>query len=158
MEQKCVIKLCQQLGLPNQLSKQQLNTDQLNTTLQVETEPNSFSLADMTTSEKNKTNPVSLTAKHSWKFYVMISSEFPNTPDYLAVVTIDDVMMGSYNINMKTLEPQQDWVREFIKDDPRQWETYTKNCVNYQQILIDETRIFKQHSNEIEGMLFLLFT
>lgn len=88
----------------------------------------------------------------------MISSEFPNTPDYLAVVTIDDVMMGSYNINMKTLEPQQDWVREFIKDDPRQWETYTKNCVNYQQILIDETRIFKQHSNEIEGMLFLLFT
>lgn len=88
----------------------------------------------------------------------MISSEFPNTPDYLAVVTIDDVMMGSYNINMKTLEPQQDWVREFIKDDPRQWEAYTKNCVNYQQILTDETRIFKQRSNEIEGMLFLLFT
>ncbi|XP_065326159.1 major histocompatibility complex class I-related gene protein-like [Pelmatolapia mariae] len=59
--------------------------------------------------------------------------------------------MGSYNINMKTLEPQQDWVREFIKDDPREWETYSKNCMNYQQILIDETRIFKQHSNEIEG-------
>lgn len=70
---------------------------------------------------------------------------------------LEGILEAHYDSNMKTLEPRQDWIRESMEDDPRQWETLIKNCKHYKQLLTDETRSFKQYSNQTGGMFLTFF-
>ncbi|XP_076735214.1 zinc-alpha-2-glycoprotein-like [Maylandia zebra] len=92
------------------------------------------------------------TVKHSLKIFFMLSSGVPNTPDYVAAGELGGILIAYYDSNMKTLEPRQDWIRESMEDDPRQWETLIKNCKHYKQLLTDEIRSFKQYSNQTGGV------
>uniref|UniRef100_A0A3B4H7S0 Ig-like domain-containing protein n=1 Tax=Pundamilia nyererei TaxID=303518 RepID=A0A3B4H7S0_9CICH len=93
--------------------------------------------------------------KHSLKIFFMLSSGVPNTPDYVAAGELGGILIAYYDSNMKTLEPRQDWIRESMEDDPRQWETLIKNCKHYKQLLTDEIRSFKQYSNQTGGFHIL---
>ncbi|KAG7233850.1 hypothetical protein INR49_006482, partial [Caranx melampygus] len=95
---------------------------------------------------------VSSAVEHSMRFHVIISSGHPSIPDYMAVVNIDGVHMAYYDSSMKTLEPRQDWVLNFIKDEQEDWERLTGYGINYEQQIRGETASFKQHSNQTEGL------
>lgn len=105
----------------------------------------------------NCINCVCPTVKHSLKIFFMLSSGVPNTPDYVAAGELGGILIAYYDSNMKTLEPRQDWIRESMEDDPRQWETLIKNCKHYKQLLTDEIRSFKQYSNQTGGMFLTFF-
>ncbi|KAG7219347.1 hypothetical protein INR49_019107 [Caranx melampygus] len=95
---------------------------------------------------------VSSAVEHSMRFDMMISSGHPNIPDYMTAADIDEVKTGYYDSSMETLEPRQDWVLNFIEDDPDNWERFSRECINYEQVLRVDTAGFKQQSNQTEGL------
>ncbi|KAG7233852.1 hypothetical protein INR49_006484 [Caranx melampygus] len=95
---------------------------------------------------------VSSAVEHSMRIYVMISSGHPNIPDYMAAADVDGVQTGYYDSSMKTLEPRQDWVLNFIKDEQEEWERQTGYSINYEQQLRGDAASFTQQSNQTEGL------
>ncbi|XP_028255230.1 uncharacterized protein LOC114431797 [Parambassis ranga] len=94
--------------------------------------------------------------KHSLRFCLTLSSGVTDVPDYIAMETVEGVMLGYFDSSMKTAEPRQDWARKFMEDDPQRWERHVQDCLHYKQLFKDETESFKQASNQTDGVHIIL--
>uniref|UniRef100_UPI0037E81F41 major histocompatibility complex class I-related gene protein-like n=1 Tax=Semicossyphus pulcher TaxID=241346 RepID=UPI0037E81F41 len=70
--------------------------------------------------------------KHSLKFFFVSSSGVQNIPEFMVVVTVDDIVVGNCDSNKKMIEVKQDWVKKLLENDPQQLELYTRECVEIQ--------------------------
>ncbi|XP_067468561.1 major histocompatibility complex class I-related gene protein-like [Thunnus thynnus] len=96
--------------------------------------------------------PVTLSVKHSLKFFFTISSGVKNFPDFVVVGLVDEVPMGYCDSISNTPEAKQDWSQKMIEDDPQHLEWYTQECLLNQfnhRVQID---ILKQQLNQTEGV------
>ncbi|KAI3358180.1 hypothetical protein L3Q82_003180 [Scortum barcoo] len=66
--------------------------------------------------------------KHSLKFSLTGSTGLPNFPEFVGTVMVDDTLAGYCDSNRKMVEPKQDWMKEFLENDPQQLELYTQHC------------------------------
>ncbi|KAI3358855.1 hypothetical protein L3Q82_015247, partial [Scortum barcoo] len=69
-----------------------------------------------------------LSIKHSLKFFLTGSTGLPNFPEFVGTIMIDDIQTGYCNISKKKIEPKQDWMKEFLENNPQQLEYYTQQC------------------------------
>ena len=95
--------------------------------------------------------PLSLTVKHSLKFFFTTSSGVKNFPDYVAVGMVDEVPMGYCDSIRKIIEAKQDWTQKLIEDDPQLLEWYTQKCVLNHYDYRAHIDILKQQLNQTEG-------
>ncbi|XP_037649702.1 major histocompatibility complex class I-related gene protein-like isoform X17 [Sebastes umbrosus] len=86
--------------------------------------------------------------KHSLKFFSTATSGVPNFPEFVAAAMVDEVLMGYCDINIKTPEPKQDWVRKLIKDEPQHLEWYSQECFDSQQFFRANLYSLKQRLNQ----------
>ncbi|XP_044190919.1 major histocompatibility complex class I-related gene protein-like isoform X2 [Thunnus albacares] len=96
--------------------------------------------------------PVTLSGKHSLKFFFTSSSEVKNFPDYVAVGLVDEVPAGYCDSISKTVEGKQDWSQKMFEDDPQHMEWYTHMCLLYQYEYKAHIDILKQQLNQTEGV------
>ncbi|XP_042292261.1 major histocompatibility complex class I-related gene protein-like [Thunnus maccoyii] len=96
--------------------------------------------------------PVTLSVKHSLKFFFTTSSGVKNFPDFVAVGMVDEVPMGYCDSIRKIIEAKQDWTQKLIEDDPHLLEWYTHKCVLNQYDYKAHIDILKQQLNQTEGV------
>ncbi|XP_075968834.1 major histocompatibility complex class I-related protein 1-like [Anarhichas minor] len=94
---------------------------------------------------------VASTVKHSLKYVLTATSGVTNIPEFVGIGMVDEVKMGYYDSNIKTAEPKQDWVRDFIKDNPQHMELYTQRCFSNQQVFRANLDGLKQRLNQTGG-------
>uniref|UniRef100_A0A3Q2CSV8 Major histocompatibility complex class I-related gene protein-like n=1 Tax=Cyprinodon variegatus TaxID=28743 RepID=A0A3Q2CSV8_CYPVA len=69
--------------------------------------------------------------KHSLTIHFMLSSGYPNIPEYIVYAAVDDVLMAYYDNKMKMPEPRQDWARDLMENDSQNWNPYAQELVAY---------------------------
>ena len=94
---------------------------------------------------------LSLTVKHSLKFFFTTSSGVKNFPDFVVVVLFDEVPMGYCDSIRKTAEAKQDWAKKMLEDDPQHLEFYTHKCLSAQYSYKAQIDILKRQLNQTEG-------
>nr|XP_046273754.1 major histocompatibility complex class I-related gene protein-like isoform X7 [Scatophagus argus] len=72
---------------------------------------------------------VSSAVKHSLKYFYTVSSGLPNIPEFVAVGSVDDVLLGSCDSDKKTPEAKQDCVEKQLQSDLQQFELYNQQCL-----------------------------
>ncbi|KAM3623309.1 uncharacterized protein V6R79_009810 [Siganus canaliculatus] len=85
--------------------------------------------------------------KHFLKYFLTAASGVQNLPEFVGVVMLDDVVIGSCS-NLKTAEPKQDWLRNLIKDDPQHLKWNSHECSGTHKLFIDNLDILKQRLNQ----------
>uniref|UniRef100_UPI0037E94A09 major histocompatibility complex class I-related gene protein-like isoform X2 n=1 Tax=Semicossyphus pulcher TaxID=241346 RepID=UPI0037E94A09 len=95
---------------------------------------------------------VASTVKHSLKFFLTASSGVPNFPEFVAIAMVDEVQLGSCDSNIKTVEPKQDWMKELFKDDPKQQEWYSQECLWNQHFFRANIEGLMQRFNQSGGV------
>ena len=97
-------------------------------------------------------NLVCPAVRHSLKFVLTGSTGFPNFPDFMAAVLVDDILVGYCDTNKKIVEPKQDWVKKLLEAEPQHSEMFTQQCVErtsvYFKITMDN---LKQQYNQSGG-------
>ncbi|XP_042292250.1 major histocompatibility complex class I-related gene protein-like [Thunnus maccoyii] len=96
--------------------------------------------------------PVTLSVKHSLKFFFTTSSGVKNFPDYVAVELVDEVQWAYCDSISKTVEGKQDWSQKMFEDDPQHLEWYTQRCLLRQYYYRAHIDILKQQLNQTEGV------
>lgn len=96
-------------------------------------------------------NIVSLTVKHSIKFFTTASSGVKNLPEFLAVAMVDEVPIGHCDSNNATPEITQDWAKKVVEDDPQLLEWYTQSCLTARYTYKVDIDTFKQQHSQTEG-------
>ncbi|MED6276925.1 hypothetical protein CHARACLAT_007870 [Characodon lateralis] len=89
--------------------------------------------------------------KHSLEFDLMLSSGFPNVPEYVAMEILDGVIIAYYDSDIKTGQTRLEWVRKLMQNNSQHWEMHLQNCIHYQQVFKVETLSFQQSSNQTGG-------
>nr|XP_046273749.1 major histocompatibility complex class I-related gene protein-like isoform X2 [Scatophagus argus] len=72
---------------------------------------------------------VAVAVKHSLKYFYTVSSGLPNIPEFVAVGSVDDVLLGSCDSDKKTPEAKQDCVEKQLQSDLQQFELYNQQCL-----------------------------
>lgn len=98
-----------------------------------------------------------LTVKYIIDFDNLLTSGFPNIPEYMVTGIIQEVTAFYYDDKMTAAEVSHDWMREYIKDNQKEWETFFQRCLNYKPVFKAETENFNKRSNKTEGRLMTLF-
>ncbi|XP_053190672.1 major histocompatibility complex class I-related gene protein-like [Scomber japonicus] len=73
--------------------------------------------------------PVTLSVKHSVKFFLTVSSGVKNIPDFVVVGLIDEVPVGHCDSIEKKVEATQDWAKKLMEDYPEHLQWYTQECL-----------------------------
>ncbi|XP_028453076.1 mamu class I histocompatibility antigen, alpha chain F isoform X2 [Perca flavescens] len=92
---------------------------------------------------------VSSPVQHSLKFLLSGSSGVPNFPEIVVAATVDEVLIGDCDSNKKIVEPEQDWVKTFLENNPQQLGFYNHECfevlpINFRAAMDN----FKQRFNQ----------
>ncbi|XP_067468554.1 major histocompatibility complex class I-related gene protein-like [Thunnus thynnus] len=96
--------------------------------------------------------PVTLSVKHSLKFFTTMSSGVKNFPDYVVVGLVDEVPVVYCDSISKTAEAKQDWSRKMFEDDPQHLEWCKQQCLFDQYEYKDHIDILKQQLNQTGGV------
>ncbi|XP_042292068.1 major histocompatibility complex class I-related gene protein-like [Thunnus maccoyii] len=96
--------------------------------------------------------PVTLSVKHSLKFFATSSSGVKNFPDFVVVALVDEVPTGYCDSIINTVEGRQDWSQKMFEDDPQHLEWCTEQCLLDQYDYKDHIDILKQQLNQTEGV------
>ncbi|XP_044190951.1 major histocompatibility complex class I-related gene protein-like isoform X2 [Thunnus albacares] len=96
--------------------------------------------------------PVTLSGKHSLKFFATMSSGVKNFPDFVVAALVDEVPTGYCDSISNTVEGRQDWSQKMYKDDPQHLEWCTQQCLLDQYKYKDHIDILKQQLNQTEGV------
>ncbi|XP_037649748.1 major histocompatibility complex class I-related gene protein-like isoform X2 [Sebastes umbrosus] len=91
---------------------------------------------------------VASTVKHSLKHIITATSGVPNFPEFVATVMTDEVQVGYYDSNIKTLELKQDWMRKLAKDEQQHLKSYSLKCLGSQQFFRANLDSLKQRLNQ----------
>uniref|UniRef100_A0A3Q3F578 MHC class I-like antigen recognition-like domain-containing protein n=1 Tax=Labrus bergylta TaxID=56723 RepID=A0A3Q3F578_9LABR len=93
-----------------------------------------------------------LIGMHSLKYFLTVSSEVPNFPEFVAVGMVDDIQICCYDSNTKRAEPKQDWMNNVTEDNADYWEWETERGVFYQQLFKVRLDTFKRRFNQTGGL------
>ncbi|XP_042292075.1 major histocompatibility complex class I-related gene protein-like [Thunnus maccoyii] len=96
--------------------------------------------------------PVTLSVKHSLKFFFTMSSGVKNFPDFVVVGMVDEVQWVYCDSIINTVEGKQDWSQKMFEDDPQHLEWYTQKCLLHQHKYKAHADILKQQLNQTEGV------
>ncbi|XP_068584207.1 major histocompatibility complex class I-related gene protein-like [Cebidichthys violaceus] len=94
---------------------------------------------------------VSSTVKHSLKYFLTATSGVSNLPEFVGLAMVNEVQVGYCDSNIKTTEPKQDWLRDFMNDNPQLREWYVQMCFSSQQVFRANIDGLKQRLNHTEG-------
>ncbi|KAM8884602.1 major histocompatibility complex class I-related gene protein-like [Synchiropus picturatus] len=89
---------------------------------------------------------------HSLRFFYTGSSGVPNFPEFVAVVSVDDIQIVHYDCNSRSVELKQDWMKQVIADDPRYLERETGNFFSAQLEFKNFIGVLKQQFNQTGGV------
>ncbi|XP_075931407.1 major histocompatibility complex class I-related protein 1-like [Anarhichas minor] len=89
--------------------------------------------------------------KHSLKYFITATSGVPNLPEFVSFGMVNEVQLVYCDSNIKIVDPKQDWMRDFIKDDPQHMEWYVQMCFSYQQVFRADIEALKQRLNQTGG-------
>nr|XP_046273771.1 major histocompatibility complex class I-related gene protein-like isoform X3 [Scatophagus argus] len=96
---------------------------------------------------------VAVAVKHSLKYFYIASSGLPNFPEFVAVGSVDDVLLGSCDSNKKTPEAKQDWMKKLFQIDPYHFEMYNQEClINMPNFLKATIHTLTQRFNQSGGV------
>ncbi|XP_070841045.1 major histocompatibility complex class I-related gene protein-like [Chaetodon trifascialis] len=92
--------------------------------------------------------------KHSLKVFLTASYGIPNFPEFVAASVVDGHLAGYCDINKKTVEPKQEWVKRLFENDPQELEWYREHCLHIQPMVFKMTLYsLKQRFNQSEDVL-----
>ncbi|XP_034400774.1 major histocompatibility complex class I-related gene protein-like isoform X2 [Cyclopterus lumpus] len=89
---------------------------------------------------------------HSLRYFLTATSGVPNFPEFVGAAVVDDVLVGYCDSDAKTAKPKQDWMKEFIKDDPTRGEWYAEKCFRNRQVFRDRMEGLKRRLNQTGGV------
>ncbi|KAM4619027.1 major histocompatibility complex class I-related gene protein-like isoform 2-T2 [Polymixia lowei] len=89
---------------------------------------------------------------HNITYFLTGSSEVPNFPEFVVVMTVDEVEAGYCDSNSKRAEPKQDWMKKALTDNPQIRETNTEYCLGYQHRFKTDIDTMKQRFNQTGGV------
>ncbi|XP_062292064.1 major histocompatibility complex class I-related gene protein-like [Scomber scombrus] len=92
--------------------------------------------------------PVTLSVKHSLKFFLTASSGVKNFPDYLAVGLVDEVLILYWDSIRRKTEAKEDWSQKVLDNDPQLLELYTQECLLSQYKYTAKIEILKKQLNQ----------
>ncbi|XP_076611520.1 major histocompatibility complex class I-related protein 1-like isoform X2 [Chaetodon auriga] len=92
---------------------------------------------------------VSSSVKHSLKYFSTTSSGVSNFPEFVGAAVVDEQLVGSCDINRKTVEPKQEWMKTLFENDPQVLEWYKGHCFQILPNLLKSTMYsLKQRFNQ----------
>ncbi|XP_070840158.1 major histocompatibility complex class I-related gene protein-like isoform X4 [Chaetodon trifascialis] len=91
--------------------------------------------------------------KHSLKYFVTASYGIPNFPEFVAAAVVDEHLSGYCDINRKTVEPKQEWMKRLFDSDPQELEFYRGHCFHIQPNTFKIMYSLKQRFNQSEDVL-----
>ncbi|XP_068578679.1 major histocompatibility complex class I-related gene protein-like [Cebidichthys violaceus] len=94
---------------------------------------------------------VASTVRHSLKYFLSATSGVPNLPEFVGFAMVNEVLAGYCDSNSKIVEPKQNWVRDFMKDNPKHMEWYTQMCFSNQHYFRADIDDLKQRLNQTGG-------
>ncbi|KAM4619025.1 major histocompatibility complex class I-related gene protein-like isoform 3-T3 [Polymixia lowei] len=89
---------------------------------------------------------------HTITYFITGSSEVSNFPEFMAVLMVDEVEVGSCDSNTQRAEPKHDWMKKALTDNPHIWEAHHKCCLYYQHRLKTDIDTVKQCFNQTGGV------
>ncbi|XP_076611533.1 major histocompatibility complex class I-related protein 1-like isoform X2 [Chaetodon auriga] len=97
---------------------------------------------------------VSSSVKHSLKYFLTGSDGVPNFPEFMAAAAVDEHLVAYCDINRKTVEPKQEWMKTLLENDPQVLEWYRRECFQIQPNLFKTTlSSLKQRFNQSGDVL-----
>ncbi|XP_015237961.1 PREDICTED: major histocompatibility complex class I-related gene protein-like [Cyprinodon variegatus] len=89
--------------------------------------------------------------KHSLRYFRTATYGVPGFPEFVAVATINEVQMGYYDSNIKTVKPKQDWMMKLFEKNPNHLKWYSQRCLQSQHVFKADMNSLKQRLNLTEG-------
>lgn len=90
--------------------------------------------------------------KHSLKFLFTQTSGVQSIPEFVVVGLVDEVQGGYYDSNTGRPEPQTEWIKKLMKDDPQHLEWYTYRSLDVQHSFKHYIENLRKRFNQTEGM------
>ncbi|XP_035799999.1 major histocompatibility complex class I-related gene protein-like isoform X4 [Amphiprion ocellaris] len=87
-------------------------------------------------------------AIHSIKYFYTASSGIPSFHEFVGFGEVDDVQMIYFDSSTSTAVPRQDWVKEFLADNPEFWQLQTERFMYYKHLFKYEIETAKQRFNQ----------
>ncbi|XP_023117245.1 major histocompatibility complex class I-related gene protein-like isoform X2 [Amphiprion ocellaris] len=91
-------------------------------------------------------------AIHSIKYFYTASSGIPSFHEFVGFGEVDDVQMIYFDSSTSTAVPRQDWVKEFLADNPEFWQLQTERFMYYKHLFKYEIETAKQRFNQTGGV------
>ncbi|XP_070840171.1 major histocompatibility complex class I-related gene protein-like [Chaetodon trifascialis] len=96
---------------------------------------------------------VSSSVKHSLKVFVTASSGVSNFPEFVGAAVVDGHLSLYCDVNRKTIEPKQEWMKTLLENDPEELEWYRGHCFQIQPNFCKATLYtLKQRFNQSEDV------
>ncbi|XP_054911218.1 major histocompatibility complex class I-related gene protein-like [Poeciliopsis prolifica] len=73
----------------------------------------------------------------------------PNFPEYAVMIVLQGFLATYYDENV--MHVKQDWMKEYVKENTKEWESSVQACLAYKDLLRDQTKNFNTQSNQSEG-------
>ncbi|KAL7381350.1 hypothetical protein ABVT39_004544 [Epinephelus coioides] len=89
---------------------------------------------------------------HSLKLFYTGSVRVPNFPEFVAVVTVDEVEVIYCDSNTTIAEPKQDWMKKLLKDDVKHMDWYNDECRHSYSFFNTTTETLMQQFNQTGGV------
>uniref|UniRef100_A0A3Q2X5Z4 H-2 class I histocompatibility antigen, Q9 alpha chain-like n=1 Tax=Haplochromis burtoni TaxID=8153 RepID=A0A3Q2X5Z4_HAPBU len=93
--------------------------------------------------------------KHSLKFLFTQTSGVQSIPEFVVVGLVDEVQGGYYDSNTGRPEPQTEWIKKLMKDDPQHLEWYTYRSLDFQHSFKHYIEDLRKRFNQTEGVHIL---
>ncbi|XP_061786962.2 major histocompatibility complex class I-related gene protein-like isoform X2 [Nerophis lumbriciformis] len=89
---------------------------------------------------------------HTLKYFLTVSSQVPNFPEFVSVGYVDDVQIVRYDSNSRKAEAKQDWMNKITAEDPKYWERQTEIGVFNEFAIKNDIEVLKKRYNQTEGV------
>ncbi|XP_044192394.1 uncharacterized protein LOC122970328 [Thunnus albacares] len=95
--------------------------------------------------------PVTLSARHSLKYFLTATDGVSNFPEFVAVTIVDEVEVGYWDSNRTSPETKTSWGKKIIEDDPQHLELYIQRLLHNREFFRSKIKSLKQRFNQSEG-------
>uniref|UniRef100_A0A8C6Y100 Ig-like domain-containing protein n=1 Tax=Naja naja TaxID=35670 RepID=A0A8C6Y100_NAJNA len=86
-------------------------------------------------------------------FYTGISEPSQGQPHFVVVGFVDDQLFSYYDSNSRKLQPRVSWIEKYVgKEEPKYWETYTRNFHGTEETFKDGLETLRNRYNQSEGL------
>ncbi|XP_041665045.1 major histocompatibility complex class I-related gene protein-like [Cheilinus undulatus] len=97
---------------------------------------------------------VASTVKHSLEYLFTSSNGLWEFPEFVGALMVDGVQLSYWDSNRKTVKTD-DWMTEFMRDNPDHLQWYSRECLKNQYDFRSLMGDIRQHLNQSEGVHIL---